>query len=867
MVTVTGPPTGSFTLGFNGKTTTTLSNASTAAQVQTALQAIAFNNLGFPIPVTVTGNAGGPYTVTFAGSSQPQMTGTENAGTIFITTTTDGSHGTTVNPTVVQTLSVADNTGTLVLTFNNQSTPTLPAITLTGNPFTDAAAIQSALNSLPTIATTGTISNATSDPITGNIDITTTSTLDLLTGEQVTIAGVQGNTAANGTWTITVLNSTTFELNGSTSNGVYVPSGTWTLAGSVIVSADPTDTDFTVTFQGGLAEAVLPSLLVAAGTAGGTVSSPGATLQLQQGTNSFGPVDVTTEALTLYGNGINGDGALENVAGGTDTNTWGGMIILGSDSSIAADFDTVNSVPTTLNIDQSIVDLGNDFAVTILGQGATGSGTVAYTGTTYNTYTGLTTVAANGTLQLDKTGGAFALEGNLQIGTGNDTLDTAQLLASNQIVPTANVSIDSDGSFDLNGYSQTIENLNMTGGLVSLENTNPTSGPLAELHRDRQCQCSGGPIRQSGDHWKRWRYGASRSRAGGTATATTINVAQTLVVGGTAGTFTLSFGTGPGNTTVPLDITDPTLDVDMQAALDALTTIGGVGGSVTVTADPTLTDFTIVFGGSLAQGGNGTQPALPALVVGNLTGDATVAASNPPEMVINAVIADPLSAGTGTASVGLTKAGGGALQLTNTETYHGVTTVSGGLLLADGPVGSGTLPTNTVNAVTLAGGAIGGDGAVGSITPTTSGGAIEPGDFTSASNTGVLSVNNGNQEETWNSKTSFFVDLNDPTVPSPLPSSELIFTGNGAADTSISTTSLVSLNINNAVLTGVTDGTTPVTDAFNNPVVFTILSTGTTGAVIGGNFTNAAGQASLTVILSSSVARSSSSTTTARPSP
>ena len=153
-----------------------------------------------------------------------------------------------------------------------------------------------------------------------------------------------------------------------------------------------------------------------------------------------------------------------------------------------------------------------------------------------------------------------------------------------------------------------------------------------------------------------------------------------IVVGGTNGTFTLSFGTGPGNTTTALSNSDPTLDVDMQAALDALTTIGGVGGSVTVTANPALTEFTIVFGGSLARAGNGTEPPLPALVPGNLTGDATVATSNPPELVINAVISDPLGAGTGTTTAGLIKAGGGALQLTNTETYNGPTTVTGGLL-------------------------------------------------------------------------------------------------------------------------------------------------------------------------------------------
>ncbi len=46
------------------------------------------------------------------------------------------------------------------------------------------------------------------------------------TGEQVTIADVLGNTAANGDWTITVLTSSTFSLNGSTGNGAYTSGGT-----------------------------------------------------------------------------------------------------------------------------------------------------------------------------------------------------------------------------------------------------------------------------------------------------------------------------------------------------------------------------------------------------------------------------------------------------------------------------------------------------------------------------------------------------------------------------------------------------------------------------------------------------------------
>ncbi len=62
------------------------------------------------------------------------------------------------------------------------------------------------------------------------IVITTNSTALLATGLTVTISGVGGNTAANGTFTITVLNATTFQLNGSMGNGTYTSGGHWALA-------------------------------------------------------------------------------------------------------------------------------------------------------------------------------------------------------------------------------------------------------------------------------------------------------------------------------------------------------------------------------------------------------------------------------------------------------------------------------------------------------------------------------------------------------------------------------------------------------------------------------------------------------------
>src|SRR5580700_5474503 len=75
-----------------------------------------------------------------------------------------------------------------------------------------------------TSAVTGSITSASNA---SPIVITTASTSGLATGESVTIGGVNGNTAANGNFTITVLNATQFQLNGSTGNGAYTSGGAW----------------------------------------------------------------------------------------------------------------------------------------------------------------------------------------------------------------------------------------------------------------------------------------------------------------------------------------------------------------------------------------------------------------------------------------------------------------------------------------------------------------------------------------------------------------------------------------------------------------------------------------------------------------
>lgn len=84
-----------FTLTYNGQTTSAIAAAATAATVQTALEALSNINVG---DVAVSGSTSGPYTVTFtgplAGANVAQMTATPTGGTgtVTIATTTQGTN-------------------------------------------------------------------------------------------------------------------------------------------------------------------------------------------------------------------------------------------------------------------------------------------------------------------------------------------------------------------------------------------------------------------------------------------------------------------------------------------------------------------------------------------------------------------------------------------------------------------------------------------------------------------------------------------------------------------------------------------------------------------------------------------------------
>src|SRR5207248_2145418 len=129
-----------------------------------------------------------------------------------------------------------------------------------------------------------------------------------------------------------------------------------------------------------------------------------------------------------------------------------------------------------------------------------GQGTLTLNGASANTYTGLTAVSG-GLLQLDKgdaTGPQIAIPGNLQInGLTEVRLLRAEQIADNKTVTLA-VQVTNDTVFNpflnLNGFSETIGPLNMTGGYVAPGSgfANGSAGsPVLTLNGDVTAQSDG----------------------------------------------------------------------------------------------------------------------------------------------------------------------------------------------------------------------------------------------------------------------------------------------------------------------------------------------------------------------------------------
>lgn len=233
------------------------------------------------------------------------------------------------------------------------------------------------------------------------IRLTVSSTTGMTTGDVRTVFGVGGTTEANGTWTITVIDATHIDLQGTTFTNVY------TSGGSVNGKWDATNTNNWVTTSGGTnyGQTVPGSSDTATfdGSSGGGTVTPNTTINIQSlTTGAFtGTLDFSANNnnVTLStSTGFAGSGA------GTRTINLGNGTWTLSSTGAAWDFTTTTGL--TFNANSSTISFS---------AGTPGARTFTPGGKTFNTVT----VATHSTGQTFTISGTGATIATLTVGQGN----------------------------------------------------------------------------------------------------------------------------------------------------------------------------------------------------------------------------------------------------------------------------------------------------------------------------------------------------------------------------------------------------------------------------------------------------------------
>ena len=397
-VLLSGPLTGSFTLTFNGQTTSVLSSNTSAANFFTNVQT-ALNNLqtigGVGGSAIVTKTGASSFQVAFGGSlanqNLPQMTATGiNNTKVTVTTANDGSNGTTVTPGATLQLQGGVQVTGEPLTISGTGASSVQQFTAVG-PFTLTFNGQ-------TTGTLGFIDPNTSQYVPPTQDQVATALNGLSS-----IGGVGGSASVslfNGVYTV-VFGGSLANISLPVLTGANIGPTFLNNSSQAVTVIGPPGGGFTLTFEGvtspqipvGASAAQVQTILnalpnvVAAGATifvslNHTVTvSNGVTINTDVYTFTLaGPLTGdTTDGFfaspVVYASTAGGAGALDSPGG---TNTYDSPIVMAADSYIGSDIDA-SGVPSTLVIDQAI----SQSPTTPTNLTKVGSGTVTFSGTGY----------------------------------------------------------------------------------------------------------------------------------------------------------------------------------------------------------------------------------------------------------------------------------------------------------------------------------------------------------------------------------------------------------------------------------------------------------------------------------------------------